>query len=118
MKLAKRLLSIALVFFALTAQAFDTTATIAFGTVTGSYATAITVAGNARQLHIVSSLDQDVKLKFATDAGEFTVAAGNVAHAIQLADFGVDPSSPSVVVQIKHTGVAPTTGSITLNTTK
>lgn len=98
---------------------FNTTASFtAFGAVTGSYTTIFTPGGGARKLIITASFDQVVVISLDNGTTDFTyVPLGSVAPFVLIVDFGPELfyGGAANIVKIKHNGVAPTAGYISVN---
>jgi hypothetical protein len=87
---------------------------VAFGTITGTYATALTTTGNVVLLNIVSNLDQEVVLSLNGGLNDHLHFPPGLVPTRIVLDLGSNELSYSGVIQIKHLGAAPTAGAISI----
>ena len=83
---------------------------IAFGSVTGAYATLLTVAGTGATMIINSSLDKEVVLSLNGGTNDHVYIQPGLTPASLIIDFAANDMSYSGTIQVKHTGAAPTAG--------
>lgn len=87
---------------------------VAFGSIGASYATALTVVGNGMILNIVNNLDQEVVISLNGGLNDHLFIPSGLTPTVVRLDFGSNEMTYSGVIQVKHNGVAPTTGAVSL----
>lgn len=81
---------------------------VAFGSVGAGYGTLLSCSGSVRKLIITNSLNQEVVISLDNGTTDFIYLPANVGIILDF-DNSVHFSG---VVQVKHNGVAPTSGAI------